>query len=147
MSDDPTKELPGDEPLLNKDSEHPERVRSESNPPNVIEESFLKLSEQIKKIDEKVDARLHDTRPIWEAVQSQLTILRTDSEAVQSQLTTLQTEWEAVQAQLTTLRADMEKGFRRLDHKIDLFAKNLADVYADQKDLEDRVDKLEEKAS
>jgi hypothetical protein len=45
------------------------------------------------------------------------------------------------------LRAEMQTGFRKLEHKLELHGKNLSDLYADERELEGRVDKLEEKAS
>lgn len=45
------------------------------------------------------------------------------------------------------LRAEMQAGFRKLEHKLELHSKNVADLYADVRELEGRVDKLEEKAS
>jgi chromosome segregation ATPase len=50
--------------------------------------------------------------------------------------------WEGVQAQLGEIRGDI----RRLDHKIDLQNRTIGDLYADQKDLEHRVENLEPKS-
>ena len=45
------------------------------------------------------------------------------------------------------LRTEMQTGFRKVEHKIELHARNLSDLYADERELEGRVGKLEEKAS
>lgn len=84
-----------------------------------LESRQERLEERLERLETKVDERLHDTRSMWEALQTQITELRTD----------------------------MEKGFRRLDHKVELYHKTLIELYADHRDLEERVDKLEEKAS
>ena len=73
------------------------------------------MFQQVKAIDDKLEARLHDTRPIWEAVQSQLAAIRTD--------------------------------IHRLDRKFDLLQEDLNNARIKQRDLEERVDELDRKAS
>jgi hypothetical protein len=123
MSDDgTTKELPtGDrlDSLISLVQQIAIDVRSSSERLERVEGRLERLETRQERLETKVDERLHDTRPMWEALQTQITELRTD----------------------------MEKGFRRLDHKIELYHKTLIELYADHRDLEERVDKLEEKAS
>lgn len=127
--DDTTKELPTGDRLdslislvqqiavdVRSSSERLERVEGRLEN---LESRQERLEERLERLETKVDERLHDTRPMWEALQTQITELRTD----------------------------MEKGFRRLDHKVELYHKTLIELYADHRDLEERVDKLEEKAS
>src|SRR5215831_16162424 len=80
------------------------------------------LREEVKALDQKVDSRLKETRPIWESAL----------------------------AQLKELREDMEKGFRDIGYKMDVLAKDVLQVRADQRDLrsdqrdiEDRLNRLE----
>jgi hypothetical protein len=77
------------------------------------------MAERLIALEQKVEQRLYDTRPMWEAVQSQI----------------------------ADLRAEMEKGFRRQDHKVTMFSEKVADLYAYQRDMEERLEKLEPKAS
>lgn len=72
---------------------------------------------KIDSLEKTVQARLYDTRPIWEAVQ----------------------------LQIAELRAEMEKGFRRSDRKAALFHEQVSDLYAYQRDMEERLEKLEPK--
>lgn len=80
-----------------------------------LRQEFNSTRSELTELKETVDSRLRDTRPIWEAVQ----------------------------AQLNTLSENVDKGFRRLDHKIELHAKNLVELYADHRELESRVDSLQ----
>lgn len=73
---------------------------------------------RLVNVEGTIASRLYDTRPIWEAVQSQI----------------------------NELRADVEKGFRKSDRKITLFYEQVAELYAYQRDIEERVEKLEPKA-
>ena len=80
------------------------------------------LREEVKALDQKVDSRLKETRPIWESAL----------------------------AQLKELRDDMDKGFRDIGYKMDILAKDVLQVRADQRDLrsdqhdiEDRLNRLE----
>lgn len=58
------------------------------------------LEQRLDNLEQKVDERLHDTRPIWEAVQNQI----------------------------AELRKEMTKGFQRIDRKLDLFNEELIDL-------------------
>lgn len=73
---------------------------------------------RLESLEKTVEARLYDTRPLWEAVQ----------------------------LQIVELRAEMEKGFRRSDRKAALFHEQVSDLYAYQRDMEERIEKLEPKS-
>ncbi len=77
------------------------------------------VRERLDGLEAKVDARLHDTRPILEVMQ----------------------------AQIKELREDVQKGFRRFDRLFDHVAGELGRVRMDVNDLEDRIDNLEDKPS
>jgi chromosome segregation ATPase len=72
---------------------------------------------KIESLERTLEARIYDTRPMWEAVQ----------------------------VQIVELRAEMEKGFRRSDRKAALFHEQVSDLYAYQRDMEERLEKLEPK--
>ena len=114
-----------------------------------------------------VEKRLQETRPMWEAVQVQLTELRSEFKADISELRSeVKSEIEALRGEVKAdiealrgevkadieelrsevkekLRSDMEKGFRRLGHKIDLHVHMVEELHADLRDHEERLDKLE----
>jgi len=80
------------------------------------------LREEVGALDQKIDSRLKETRPVWESAL----------------------------AQLKELRDDMDKGFRDIGYKMDVLARDVLQVRADQRDLrtdqreiEDRLNRLE----
>lgn len=68
MSDDPTRKMPG--------ASFEERVLAELA---AIRSDIAALDQRLITLEDKVDARLRETRPIWEAMQAIL-------EDIQSQL-------------------------------------------------------------
>jgi len=79
-------------------------------------------------LETKVDERLKDTRPMWEAVQAQLA-------EVESSL----------RGEIQGLRGEMEKGFRLYDRRIEHYLGEFDKLRAYQRDLEYRVDEIERK--
>jgi hypothetical protein len=77
------------------------------------------VSERLQAFETKVEERLYDTRPMWETVQ----------------------------IQIGELREEMQKGFRKLDSKWEMLAREVRDLYADERELERRVGNIETKVS
>ena len=73
------------------------------------------LEQRLTALEEKVDRRLQEARPIWEAVL----------------------------ARLDNLELDMRAGFRRVERVMGEAAKSLLEVQSYQNDLERRMDRLE----
>ena len=78
------------------------------------------LETRLTSLEEKVDARLYDTRPIWESVLSRL-------DGVETQLDNVKTELGGVTA-----------GLKKVDTKFDVVAEELLDVRADVRELQKR---------
>ena len=74
---------------------------------------------RLEALERKVDERLYDTRPMWEAVQTQM----------------------------AEFRGSTELEFRKLNSKFDKLALTVYDIYADQKEQDRRVSLLESRAS
>ena len=100
-----------------------------------------RLGTRLESLETKVEKRLKDTLPMWEAVQGQLTEIRAEFKA---DLQELRTEVKAdLQEFRTEFKADLEKGFRRLGHTITLYSNTVQDLHADLRDQGERLDKLE----
>jgi len=96
MSEEPTKDLPdGDLKLI--------LTRLDS------------IDARLTALEDKVDRRMQETRPIWEQVL----------------------------AKLGNLADETRNGFRKLERQVGLLAEDVLIVRADQRDLEKRVNKLE----
>jgi hypothetical protein len=100
MSEEPTQNLPQD------------GVRQ-------ILARFDSMDERLTTLEDRVDRRLQETRPIWEQVL----------------------------ARLGNLESDVRTGFRRIERNVGTLIKDVLEVRADQRDLEDRMDKLESKTT
>ena len=78
-----------------------------------------KIEERLTTLEDRVDRRLKETRPIWEQVLTRLDSLETE----------------------------MRNGFRRLSREMGVITKDLVELRAAQQDLEARTDNLEERSS
>lgn len=96
-----------------------------------IEERGQAMEAEIIAFNTKVDERLKDTRPMWEAVQAQLAELKESDER-------LRHEQER-------LRYEMEKGFRLIDRRLERQPLEMDRLHGYQRDLEERVEKIEKR--
>ena len=76
MSEDPTQRMPDRRSFE-------ERVLSELA---AIRTDIARMDARLTALEDKVDARLRETRPIWENVQERLTTIGATLEDIQSQL-------------------------------------------------------------
>ncbi|MEK6302044.1 MAG: hypothetical protein AABO41_15145 [Acidobacteriota bacterium] len=108
------------------------------------------LRTRLEQVETKVDERLRETRPIWEAVQAQLGELKesgqTESRLRQAQIAELRETLEAqiseIRSSQQSFRAEVEKSFRQLDRRMEMYSEMVSRVHAYERDLEDRVDEL-----
>lgn len=119
-----------------------------------LEETVGRLFTMVQSIDsrllnleDRVESRLFDTRPNLEAIQSQLAEvidsqqkLREDQQRLREETTD---QIQGVRSDLANLRAETEKGFRTIDRRMERQIGEFERLRAYQRDLEDRVDKLE----
>lgn len=75
---------------------------------------------------EKLEARAYDTKPIWENALKEIANTRVE----------MREGFEKV-------RSDTETGVRRVERKIDILNQNILDVRADQRELEERMNKID----
>jgi uncharacterized protein YPO0396 len=94
---------------------------------------------RLEQLETKVDERLRETRPIWEAVQAQLGELK---ESTLSQIDDLRAQIAEIKESQQSFRDEMGKGFRLLDRRMEMYSGIVSRVHAYQRDLEDRVDEL-----
>jgi tetrahydromethanopterin S-methyltransferase subunit G len=66
-----------------------------------LEARFNAFEVRLANLEEKVDARLHDTRPMWESVLAGIQIMSTRLERMDA-------KFDVVGAQLLDLRTDVE---------------------------------------
>lgn len=94
--------------------------------PNNELSSILERLESIDKRLERLEARAYDTKPIWENALKEVAALGVE-----------------MRAGFEKSRAEMEAGQRRVERKIDILNQNILDMRTDQRELEERVSKLD----
>ena len=93
-----------------------------------VETRLESLETRMGSLEIKVDERMKETRPMWEAVQTQLTELK-----------------ESHEMRFAELHESQEKGFRRFDHAMDVVSGNQNRLHVDYIELESRVYKIEKR--
>jgi predicted nucleic acid-binding Zn-ribbon protein len=76
VNEDPTKELPGASPFEQRVLAELAALRSDvaenRNQQMAMAKHIVALVQRLTSLEERVDSRLKETRPIWEAVQAQI---------------------------------------------------------------------------
>ncbi len=102
---------------------------------------------RLAALEQKVEERLYDTRPIWESVQTHIVELHQSQERMNEEQARIREEQEKIREEQEKIREEMQAGFRRLDHKIGLISGEIRELYADQRETDRRVDELEKRVS
>ena len=79
------------------------------------------LNNRLTSLEEKVDARLHDTRPIWESVLSRLDTIETRLDSIDTRLDSIDTRLE------------------KIDDKFEVVAEELLDMRTEIKTVKKRL--------
>ena len=95
------------------------------------------LRTELTELKQTVEARLHDTRPIWERVQ-------TDLEKVKADITQLQEGQQRIEVRLEALRDETRTGLRNLKRDFGILNDTFLEVRGEYRDLDRRVYRLEE---
>ena len=112
MSDNPTQEMPDSRSFE-------ERVFAR----------FDTLDLRMTTLEEKVDSRLRDTRPIWEAMQADLANVKDDVAKVKDDLANVRSEVKVISRNVMLLHEDSLR------------------MRSDQRELLERVEKLESQST
>jgi predicted nucleic acid-binding Zn-ribbon protein len=110
---------------------------------------------RIESLDQKIEQRLNDTRPIWEALQRRMDDMDQRIEAelkeVNRQIAELRGEIDGLRSELHqeagSIRTETASGYRAVERKIGILSKNLVDMTADIREIQDRLERLETKPS
>jgi chromosome segregation ATPase len=94
-----------------------------------IDSRLSNVEGRLSALEDKVDRRLQETRPIWEQV-----LVRLD--AVEGQLVSFGGRMDGFEEELRS-------SLRRFGRQVEVLAKDVFEVRADQRDLDRRMDKLE----
>jgi hypothetical protein len=106
MSDDPTKNLDDNSKL----DELLSIVRGLSS-------KVGSMDSRLSSLEQKVDERLYDTRPLWEGVQVQLVELREGQEKIALEVRAMRTAFGRSYADLLTTQEEHEERLGKLEDK------------------------------
>ena len=98
-----------------------------------IDSRLNNVEGRLSALEDKVDRRLQDTRPMWEQV-----LVRLD--AVEGQLISFGSRLDGFENQLRS-------SLRSFERQVGQLAEDVLKVRADQRDLEKRMDVIEPKAT
>ncbi len=91
-----------------------------------METGIVNLGARLEALENLVEERLQDTRPMWQGVQTQITQMGEEMKA---------------------MHEEMQQGFRFLNKKFELVHEDVMNVRADQRLLESDVEDLKKKVS
>lgn len=94
-----------------------------------IDSRLVNVEGRLSALEDKVDRRLQETRPIWEQV-----LVRLDG--VEGQLVSFG-------GRIDGFEEELRSSLRRFGRQVEVLAKDVFEVRADQRDLDRRMDKLE----
>ena len=104
---------------------------SEDTTLNLPQGGVERILARLNALEDKVDRRLQETRPMWEQV-----LVRLDN--VESRLTGLE-------GGVKTVQEDVRSSLRRFERQVGLLVEDVLEVRADQLDVSRRMDRLEDK--
>ena len=134
---------------------------------HAVRRDMLGLFELARALDQKVEARLHDTPPMWEAVVSRLDAIEAEQrnqgtrleeverrlDAIEGRLDAIERRLDAMEGRLNSIEVKLERFDvietevrqlrRRIERMIGELSHDVVEVRAAQHDLEDRLEKLE----
>lgn len=87
-----------------------------------IDSHLRSVDTRLTTLEEKVDRRLQETRPMWEQVAARL---------------------DGIEATIEEFRNETRQSFRTLERRLSVLSDDVIAVRADQKDVEARLGKLE----
>lgn len=114
MSEDPTKQMPNEDLRL-------------------ILARLDSIDARLTKLEDKVDQRMKETRPIWERALAEIAEVRNE----------MREGFEKSNGELEKLRAELNTGLRRVDRQIDVLNRSFLEVRADMRYMDERLIKIE----
>ena len=73
-----------------------------------MENNLVYFGTRLQALEEKVDQKLYNTRPIWESVLSKLDSIESRLDSIESRLERLETSLDVVKADVIVVKADIE---------------------------------------
>lgn len=130
MSEDLTKDLP---------SSDGEKLTQILTTVLRLDSTVVLLDSRLGNLEQKVEERLHDTRPIWEKVNADIAELQAGQQRLEEGQRRLEEGQEFLRSESREIRTLLRDIFRRLS----IFNDTLVTMQADYRDIYDRVREIE----
>ena len=140
MSDDTTKRLSNSDEKLDQILSI---VQSQQAQLDAVNTRLDHIEERQKELEVKVDARLHETQPIWELVLSRLT-------TIEARLTTIEERQQQMEQRLESMDRRVRwvyDEFKELKVRFRVVFNDVGKLLNDRDDFEERILKLETERS
>jgi predicted nucleic acid-binding Zn-ribbon protein len=103
MSEDPTQKLPNSPSFEERVLAELAAIRSEQA---ATRRDIAPLDARLTALEDKVDARLRETRPIWESMQQQLTQMQAQMSAIETRMGAMEKTLDDIRFRITELYGD-----------------------------------------
>ena len=133
MSEDRTKNM-------NDSRSFEERVFARFD---TVDERFQRIEGNVEIRIRKLEARQYDTKPIWEQVLVALAEINTRLDKMDARFDGIDARLDKMDARFDKQDMVLETGFRSVERKMDVLNKYFLETRADQRYLDDRLEKLE----
>lgn len=127
-SDNVTKNLPTEDKI----DSLIEMVRQLSSNVTGLWSEVTEIKNRLTTLEQTVEKRLYDTRPIWEAVLSQLSQIQARQDSQQEQL-------DEISETMKSVKGDIHA----INRRINLVHKEMLGIKEEQEVLHERIDRLE----
>ena len=104
-----------------------------------LDSTVVRLDSRLGNLEQKVEERLHDTRPIWEKVNTDIAELQAGQQRLEEGQRRLEEGQEFLRSESREIRTLLRDIFRRLS----IFNDTLVTMQADYRDIYDRVREIE----
>ncbi|HEX8283566.1 MAG TPA: hypothetical protein VF588_09435 [Pyrinomonadaceae bacterium] len=142
MTEEPTQNLPQDGVRLIL-----ARLDSIDSRLDNVENRISNLETRLSSLEDKVDRRLHDTRPIWEQVLVRLDAVEGQLVSFGGRIDSFESRLDSFEKRLDGFGSELRSSLRRFERQVGMLAEDVMIVRADQRGLEKRMDELESKAT
>jgi hypothetical protein len=112
------------------------------------------IDSRLNALEDKVDRRLQETRPIWEqvlvrldGVEAQLVSFDGRMVSFEGRMVSFEGRLDGFEKRLDDFGSELRSSLRSFERQVGRLAEDVLKVRADQRGLEDRMDKLESKAT
>ena len=133
MSEDKTKNM-------NNSRSFEERVFARFD---TVDERFQRIEGNLEIRIRKLESRQYDTKPIWEQVLVALAEINTRLDKMDARFDGIDARLDKMDARFDKQDTVLDNGFRSVERKMDVLNKYFLETRADQRYLDDRLEKLE----